>query len=59
MGKHQCAVPAAGPSTKSWTCPTCKTTWDFKPNAGTLSDLWHGRNNVRLRDGSKPKSWWS
>lgn len=58
MAKHECTVPAAS-AKRRWKCPTCKQTWTFRPNAGKLSEVWHGADNTRMADGSKVKSWWS
>lgn len=53
MAKHDCNVP--GGTSGTWKCPECGRRWDWNPNAGTGTDLWHGRDNVRKADGSKPK----
>lgn len=51
--KHQCAVPAATHHGQAWRCPECGATWDFNENAGSLGDVFHGKNNRRTRAGGR------
>jgi hypothetical protein len=56
MPSHDCRVPGGlSDAQKRWKCPICKRVWTFNKNAGTGADLWHGRDNVRKANGSKPK----
>jgi hypothetical protein len=54
MGKHECQLPAGLTKTR-WRCPECWAVWTWNPKAGTGTDLWHGRDNVRTADGAKPR----
>lgn len=58
MAKHKtrdCQVPGGITGQKTWKCPECGRRWDWKPDAGAGSTLWHGKENVRNADGSKPR----
>jgi hypothetical protein len=49
---HDCDVPNTG--AKVWTCPVCRRPWTLTNTVSdTLTDLWHGRRNVRHPDGRK------
>lgn len=57
MTRHDCNVPNT--TAKKWTCP-CGRKWVFtQPIFGdAFAELWHGKKNLRMPDGSRIKSWW-
>lgn len=55
MARHECQIPGGVTGQKKWKCPTCHRTWQWNPAAGAGADLWHGRDDIRKADGSKPR----
>jgi hypothetical protein len=54
-------MPNLPANQRTWTCPVCSQTYDYtdSPTVGFFAQLWHGKDNVRESDGSKPRGFFS